>query len=73
MPQTSHLLAFAAVALGMALTPGPNMIYLLGYRSVICPAIPARGTLLRRIERAEGLGDGVGAFAVLCASFGFRE
>ncbi|MBP0589983.1 LysE family translocator [Paraburkholderia sp. LEh10] len=29
MPQTTHLLAFAVVALGMALTPGPNMIYLI--------------------------------------------
>jgi threonine/homoserine/homoserine lactone efflux protein len=29
MPQTSHLLAFALVALGMALTPGPNMVYLI--------------------------------------------
>jgi threonine/homoserine/homoserine lactone efflux protein len=29
MPQTTHLLAFALVALGMALTPGPNMIYLI--------------------------------------------
>ncbi len=29
VPQTTHLLAFAAVALGMALTPGPNMVYLI--------------------------------------------
>jgi threonine/homoserine/homoserine lactone efflux protein len=29
MPQTTHLLAFALVALGMALTPGPNMVYLI--------------------------------------------
>ncbi len=29
MPHTTHLLAFALVALGMALTPGPNMIYLI--------------------------------------------
>src|ERR1700740_1800488 len=29
MPQTSHLVAFAFVALGMALTPGPNMVYLI--------------------------------------------
>jgi threonine/homoserine/homoserine lactone efflux protein len=29
MPSTAHWLAFAVVALGMALTPGPNMIYLL--------------------------------------------
>ncbi|CAD6555081.1 Leucine efflux protein [Paraburkholderia hiiakae] len=29
MPHAAPLLAFAAVALGMALTPGPNMIYLI--------------------------------------------
>lgn len=29
MPSTAHLIAFALVALGMALTPGPNMIYLI--------------------------------------------
>jgi threonine/homoserine/homoserine lactone efflux protein len=29
MPDTSNLIAFAAVALGMVLTPGPNMIYLI--------------------------------------------
>lgn len=29
MPETSHLFAFAAVALGLVLTPGPNMIYLI--------------------------------------------
>ena len=29
MPELSHLLAFAAIALGMVLTPGPNMIYLI--------------------------------------------
>jgi len=34
MPQTTHLLAFALVALGMALTPGPNMIYLIS-RSIV--------------------------------------
>lgn len=33
MPEASHLAAFALVALGMVLTPGPNMIYLLS-RSV---------------------------------------
>jgi threonine/homoserine/homoserine lactone efflux protein len=30
MPTTTTLLAFAAIALGMVLTPGPNMLYLLG-------------------------------------------
>ena len=29
MPQVSMLLMFALVALGMVLTPGPNMIYLI--------------------------------------------
>ena len=29
MPETSSLIAFALVALGMVLTPGPNMIYLV--------------------------------------------
>ncbi|MES2057420.1 MAG: LysE family translocator [Pseudomonadota bacterium] len=29
MPTTASLLAFALLALGMALTPGPNMIYLI--------------------------------------------
>ena len=29
MPDFAHLLMFALVALGMVLTPGPNMIYLI--------------------------------------------
>ncbi len=29
MPDPSHLLAFALISLGMVLTPGPNMIYLV--------------------------------------------
>ncbi|GJE61238.1 LysE family translocator [Methylobacterium trifolii] len=29
MPDPSHLLAFALVSLGMVLTPGPNMVYLV--------------------------------------------
>ena len=29
MPATSDLLAFALISLGMVLTPGPNMIYLV--------------------------------------------
>ncbi|HGM5579897.1 LysE family translocator [Pseudomonas wayambapalatensis] len=29
MPESSHLLAFALIALGMVLTPGPNMVYLI--------------------------------------------
>lgn len=61
MPQTSHLIAFALVALGMALTPGPNMVYLIS-RS-ICQG------------RAAGLislgGVALGfVFYMLCAAFG---
>ncbi|MFX4396991.1 LysE family translocator, partial [Acinetobacter baumannii] len=33
MPTVSTLLAFAALCLGMVLTPGPNMLYLVS-RSV---------------------------------------
>ena len=29
MPDLTHLLAFSAIALGMVLTPGPNMVYLV--------------------------------------------
>lgn len=29
MPDAGHLIAFALIALGMVLTPGPNMVYLL--------------------------------------------
>lgn len=29
MPETANLLAFAAIAFGLVLTPGPNMIYLI--------------------------------------------
>lgn len=29
MPEFSHLLAFGLISLGMVLTPGPNMVYLL--------------------------------------------
>lgn len=29
MPDLANLLAFGAIALGMVLTPGPNMIYLI--------------------------------------------
>jgi threonine/homoserine/homoserine lactone efflux protein len=29
MPSTGHLIAFALVSLGMVLTPGPNMVYLI--------------------------------------------
>src|SRR6201995_3048354 len=61
MPHTSSLLAFALVALGLALTPGPNMIYLIS-RSI------TQG-------RAAGLislgGVALGfVFYMLCAAFG---
>ncbi|WP_322099697.1 LysE family translocator [Aquibaculum arenosum] len=29
MPETTSLIAFALIALGMVLTPGPNMVYLI--------------------------------------------
>ena len=29
MPDSTHLLMFGLIALGMVLTPGPNMIYLI--------------------------------------------
>jgi threonine/homoserine/homoserine lactone efflux protein len=61
MPETSRLLAFALVALGLVLTPGPNMIYLLS----------------RAISQGRGAGlvslAGVGAaflLYMLCAAFG---
>ena len=61
MPDASHLLAFALIALGLVLTPGPNMVYLIS-RS-ICQG------------RAAGLvslaGVGLGFIAyMLCAAFG---
>jgi threonine/homoserine/homoserine lactone efflux protein len=61
MPATTSLLAFAAIALGMVLTPGPNMVYLIS-RS-ICQG------------RAAGLislgGVAMGfVFYMLCAAFG---
>jgi threonine/homoserine/homoserine lactone efflux protein len=34
MPSLTNLFAFAFIALGMVLTPGPNMIYLIS-RSII--------------------------------------
>ena len=61
MPETSNLLAFAFIALGMVLTPGPNMVYLIS-RS-ICQG------------RAAGLislgGVALGfVFYMLCGAFG---
>src|SRR5712675_2418509 len=61
MPQASSLLAFALISLGLVLTPGPNMIYLIS-RSI------TQG-------RAAGLvslcGVALGfVFYMLCAAFG---
>jgi threonine/homoserine/homoserine lactone efflux protein len=61
MPDALHLLTFGLVALGMVLTPGPNMIYLIS-RS-ICQG-PMAGLI--------SLGGVAIGFVVymLCASFG---
>jgi threonine/homoserine/homoserine lactone efflux protein len=61
VPGTTSLLAFAAIALGMALTPGPNMVYLIS-RS-ICQG-PRAGLI--------SLGGVALGFVVymLCAGFG---
>src|SRR3954468_17520405 len=61
MPQSSSLLAFALVSLGMVLTPGPNMIYLIS-RSITQGA--AAGMV--------SLGGVALGFVVymLCAAFG---
>src|SRR5260370_21819762 len=61
MPQASSLLAFALISLGLVLTPGPNMIYLIS-RSI------TQG-------RAAGIvslgGVALGfVFYMLCAAFG---
>ncbi|GLK55104.1 threonine/homoserine/homoserine lactone efflux protein [Methylopila capsulata] len=61
MPSTATLLAFAAVSLGMVLTPGPNMLYLIS-RS-LCQG-PKAGLI--------SLGGVALGFLVymLCAAFG---
>ena len=61
MPHTSSLLAFALVSLGMVLTPGPNMIYLIS-RSITQG--PAAG-----IVSLGGVALGF-VFYMLCAAFG---
>ncbi|PVZ16519.1 MULTISPECIES: LysE family translocator [unclassified Pseudomonas] len=61
MPEPSHLLAFALICLGMALTPGPNMIYLIS-RS-ICQG--------RRAGLISLIGVGLGFVTyMLCAALG---
>jgi threonine/homoserine/homoserine lactone efflux protein len=61
MPHLSSLLAFALVALGMVLTPGPNMIYLI-----------SRSITQGRIAGLISLGGVALGFVVymLCAAFG---
>ena len=61
MPHTSALLGFALVALGMVLTPGPNMIYLI-----------SRSITQGRIAGLISIGGVALGFVVymLCAAFG---
>lgn len=61
MHEPSHLLAFALVALGMVLTPGPNMVYLI-----------SRSISQGRVAGLISLGGVALAFLVymLCAAFG---
>ncbi|WP_420101979.1 LysE family translocator [Bosea sp. (in: a-proteobacteria)] len=61
MPDLAHLLPFALIALGMGLTPGPNMIYLIS-RSI------AQGAGAGMISLA-GVALGF-VFYMLCAAFG---
>ena len=61
MPATSSLLGFALISLGLVLTPGPNMIYLIS-RSITQG--PAAG-----IVSLGGVALGF-VFYMLCAAFG---
>lgn len=61
MPDLTHLLTFALVALGMVLTPGPNMIYLVS-RSI---SQGAQAGLISLGGVAVGF-----VFYVCCAAFG---
>lgn len=61
MPSTANLFAFALVALGMVLTPGPNMIYLVS-RSI------TQGVGAGLISLG-GVALGL-VFYMLCAAFG---
>lgn len=61
MPELSSLIAFSLICLGMVLTPGPNMIYLIS-RSI------SQGRKAGLISLS---GVGVGfLFYMLCAAFG---
>lgn len=61
MPDISHLLTFALVALGLVLTPGPNMVYLV-----------SRSISQGRVAGLISLGGVLLGFVVymLCAAFG---
>lgn len=61
MPETSQLIAFALISLGMVLTPGPNMVYLIS-RS-ICQGWQAG--LISLCGVALGF-----VFYMFCAAFG---
>ncbi|KEO51574.1 LysE family translocator [Thioclava pacifica] len=61
MPEISHLIAFAAVALAIVLSPGPNMIYLVS--RTICQG---RGAGMISLG---GVALGF-VFYMLCAAFG---
>ncbi len=61
MPETSSLLAFLLIAVGMVLTPGPNMIYLVS-RSI------SQGTRAGLISLA-GVATGF-VFYIVAAAFG---
>ncbi|MFV3314413.1 LysE family translocator [Pseudomonas sp. NY15374] len=61
MPELSHLLAFALIALGMVLTPGPNMVYLIS-RSI------CQGRIAGLISLG-GVAMGF-VFYMLCAALG---
>lgn len=61
MPELSSLIAFALIALGMVLTPGPNMIYII-----------SRSITQGRLAGLISLGGVVLGFLVymICAAFG---
>lgn len=61
MPELTSLVAFSAIALGMVLTPGPNMIYLIS-RSI------TQGRTAGLVSLA-GVALGF-VFYMLCAAFG---
>ncbi|TWI30980.1 LysE family translocator [Paracoccus sulfuroxidans] len=61
MPETGNLIAFALIAVGMVLTPGPNMIYLVS-RSI------CQGRMAGLISLG-GVALGF-VFYMLCAAFG---